>query len=168
MNRARRTRNIKTPTELQQAVEPGSAGGWGEFVDLSALLGRSPRRSRRVCVQSLSVTCTCSATRELLRVGVEQLLDNAVRSSAHEPRPAGRAPDVVRDHSVCFDMSFAETPFGPLQRIHLDVGFPGIGISLAGAARRGEIWAGAAPEAGTTLWPTMAPDTLPQPSTKPR
>ena len=157
------------PTELQETVD--------RWMERGCRPERSPGEipetlEAGVCVQSLSVRCACRATRELLRVGAEQLLDNAVRFSAHEPRPAGRAPNVVRDHGVCFDMSFTETPFRPFQRVHLDIEFPGIGISsrwgAAPCGATGRDLGRAAPEAGHRVVANHGPGHASPTTEKPR
>jgi PAS domain S-box-containing protein len=77
---------------------------------------------------------------QLLRLVLENLLGNAWKFSAREPRPRiefgametdGARRYFVRDNGVGFDMAYAGKLFGAFQRLHGMTEFPGTGIGLA-------------------------------------
>ncbi|MFN7087920.1 MAG: PAS domain S-box protein [Burkholderiales bacterium] len=105
----------------------------------------------------------------LLRVALDNLLRNAWKFTAREPRARievgaadedGRTVYFVRDNGVGFDMKYADKLFGAFQRLHSDADFPGTGIGLATVQRvirrhGGEIWAKAVPGKGATFFFTL-------------
>jgi light-regulated signal transduction histidine kinase (bacteriophytochrome) len=107
---------------------------------------------------------------QLIRVAVENLLDNAWKFTATRAETdiqfgrteSGAAPAYfVRDNGAGFDMTYAGKLFGPFQRLHDAGQFPGTGIGLATVQRiiskhGGRIWAEARPEAGATFYFTLA------------
>jgi len=113
-----------------------------------------------------------SADPALLRVVLQNLLENAVKYSAREARARIRvgtasASDMryffVQDNGVGFDMAYAERLFGPFQRLHGEEEFAGEGIGLASVARiihrhDGRVWAHSEPGAGATFCFTLAAD----------
>jgi signal transduction histidine kinase len=107
----------------------------------------------------------------LLRIAMENLLDNAWKYSA---RAAGATIAVgselvdgerrffVRDNGVGFDMAYAGKLFGPFQRMHTEAQFPGTGIGLVTVHRilarhGGRIWADATVDQGATFTFTLPP-----------
>lgn len=104
----------------------------------------------------------------LIRVALENLVNNALKFSAQNPKPAihiGRVGEnlqatfFVRDNGVGFDMTYANKLFGAFQRLHSDE-FPGSGIGLAIVQRiihrhGGHIWADSQPEQGATFYFTL-------------
>jgi light-regulated signal transduction histidine kinase (bacteriophytochrome) len=101
----------------------------------------------------------------LLRIALENLLDNAWKYTAHAA-PARvtvglrQEPDgpvyFVSDNGIGFDMSYAGKLFVPFQRLHTDTEFPGSGIGLVTVQRiiarhGGRIWAEARPGEGATF-----------------
>jgi len=110
----------------------------------------------------------------LLRIALENLLDNAWKYTAHaaparvsvgvrqETRGDDRCPVYfVGDNGVGFDMSYAGKLFVPFQRLHADAEFPGSGIGLVTVQRiiarhGGRIWAEARVGAGATFSFTLA------------
>jgi PAS domain S-box-containing protein len=107
---------------------------------------------------------------QLIRVAVENLLDNAWKFTAARAETDiefgrteidGAAAYFVRDNGAGFDMTYAGKLFGPFQRLHDAGQFPGTGIGLATVQRiigkhGGRIWAEAKPEAGATFYFTLA------------
>jgi light-regulated signal transduction histidine kinase (bacteriophytochrome) len=105
----------------------------------------------------------------LLRIAMDNLLDNAWKYSALADRPHievgtetqdGETVYFVRDNGVGFDMQYAGKLFAPFQRLHSDVQFPGTGIGLVTVQRiiarhGGRIWVEAALNAGATFYFTL-------------
>jgi two-component system, sensor histidine kinase and response regulator len=92
---------------------------------------------------------------QLLRIALENLLQNAWKFTAKELKPriefgvtqvAGEPTYFVRDNGAGFDMTYADRLFGPFQRLHSQDEFPGSGIGLATVQRiihrhGGRVWA---------------------------
>ena len=109
--------------------------------------------------------CTAIGDAQLLRVLLENLLENAwkytrttspARIEFGREVASGEAVFFVRDNGVGFDMRYAGRLFGPFQRLHTSEEFEGTGIGLASAARvvhrhGGRIWAEAEPGKGATF-----------------
>jgi light-regulated signal transduction histidine kinase (bacteriophytochrome) len=105
----------------------------------------------------------------LLRIAVENLLDNAWKYTANAERShvvvgsqSGEQGPVyfVRDNGVGFDMAYSAKLFGPFQRLHAESQFPGTGIGLVTVQRiiarhGGRIWAEAEPNHGATFYFTL-------------
>lgn len=143
-----------------------------ETVDLSAIASdilkecqkRAPHR--QVAVR-IAPGLIAAGDGRLLRVCLENLLDNAWKFTAEIPQAeievgadiAAQATPVyyVRDNGAGFDMAYAERLFGPFQRLHSVQEFDGNGIGLATAQRviqrhGGRIWADAEPQRGATFY----------------
>ena len=102
---------------------------------------------------------------QLLRIAVENMLENAWKFTARTPTPriefgttsvAGEPSYFVRDNGAGFDMAYADRLFGPFQRLHLASEFPGTGIGLATVQRiihrhGGQVWADGMPGQGATF-----------------
>ena len=105
----------------------------------------------------------------LLRIAMDNLLDNAWKYSALTDRPCievgsenrnGETAYFVRDNGVGFDMQYAGKLFAPFQRLHSDAQFQGTGIGLVTVQRiiarhGGRIWVEAALNAGATFYFTL-------------
>ncbi|WP_414661722.1 sensor histidine kinase [Horticoccus sp. 23ND18S-11] len=143
-------------------------------VDLSALVAeiaismraREPRREVHVSVAPGFVV---DADPELLRIVVEQLIDNAWKFTAraakaeiHFGRTEGPAePEFfLRDNGVGFETETAHHLFEPFQRFHAATEFKGHGVGLATVRRilakhGGRIRAESTPNGGATFFFTL-------------
>ncbi len=114
--------------------------------------------------------CHCEGDSRLLRILLQNLLENAWKYSARNPHPEiafGRSVEngetvfFVRDNGVGFDMKYADRLFAPFQRLHSPEDFAGSGIGLATVARiahrhGGRVWVEAAPGKGAVFRFTLA------------
>lgn len=145
-----------------------------QSVDLSRLAravreelrGIEPDRDVEFVVQDGLVA---QGDEHLLRVAVQQLLENAWKFTGQQPAARvefGRTTldhcdaFFVRDNGVGFDMTYADKLFGAFQRLHAADEFPGTGIGLATVHRiihrhGGRIWAESAPGQGATFYFTL-------------
>ena len=108
-----------------------------------------------------------SGDSNLLRIALENLVFNAIKYSAMNPRPQigfgcrtglDGAPDsfYVSDNGIGFPMDESENLFKPFRRLSSSAGFPGTGVGLATVARviekhGGSIWAESVPGVGSTF-----------------
>lgn len=109
--------------------------------------------------------------RGLLRVALENLLDNARKFSSKQPHPVvefGMQEDgeekvyFVRDNGAGFDMRYSDKLFGTFHRLHEEQEYPGTGVGLASVHRviqrhGGRIWAESTLDQGATFYFTLAP-----------
>jgi len=141
-----------------------------EPVDLSALattiLGglreRDPQRSVDAGIQPGLMV---DGDRRLLRLALENLIDNAWKYSSRRERAEisfttrqqdGQVVFALRDNGVGFDMAYAERLFTPFHRLHASPDFEGTGIGLATVQRilarhGGRIWAESDVDKGATF-----------------
>jgi len=105
----------------------------------------------------------------LLRIVLENLLDNAWKYSSKIPQPkivlgclaeADRVVYFVRDNGAGFDMAYVNKLFGAFQRLHRDEEFSGTGVGLATVKRivhrhGGEVWAEGCPGEGAIFYFTL-------------
>ena len=143
-------------------------------VDLSGLVALLLERMREA-EPGRAVECkvrpgvTVLADGQLLRIAVENLLQNAWKFTGQTPlariefgmtNVAGEPTYFVRDNGAGFDMAYADRLFGPFQRLHLQSEFPGTGIGLATVQRiihrhGGRVWAEGMPGQGATFHFTL-------------
>jgi two-component system NtrC family sensor kinase len=112
---------------------------------------------------------TVEADEGLVRVMLENLINNAVKFSRKVEHPAvevgcdgGRF--YVRDNGAGFPAGQAGQLFRPFARLHSAEDFPGTGIGLTTVHRAverhgGEIWADGEDGRGATFWFTLPPTT---------
>jgi PAS domain S-box-containing protein len=98
---------------------------------------------------------TVQGDRYLLKIAMQNLLDNAWKFTGRTEHPRiefgetvrdGKPVCFIRDNGAGFDMKYADKLFGAFQRLHTLHEFPGTGIGLATVKRiisrhGGEVWA---------------------------
>jgi PAS domain S-box-containing protein len=114
---------------------------------------------------SIKDGCSAFGDPQLLRVMMQNLLENAWKYSGKEAAPKiefgretvdGERIFFVRDNGVGFDMKYADRLFTPFQRLHKPEEFAGTGVGLATVARivrrhGGRVWIESALGHGTTI-----------------
>ena len=114
----------------------------------------------------ISPGMTTLADKRLLKVALENLMNNAVKFSGNQPAPCitvGQAEAgefYVRDNGVGFDMKYADKLFIPFQRLHTRTEFEGSGIGLTTVQRiinrhGGRLWADAQAGEGASFFFTL-------------
>ncbi len=125
-----------------------------------------PKRQVEV---TIALDLTVSGDARLLRIVLDNLLNNAWKFTGKQPEPRielgsetkdGQTVFFVRDNGAGFDMTYAGKLFGAFQRLHSVQEFPGHGIGLATVQRiisrhGGRIWAESAPGQGATFYFTL-------------
>jgi signal transduction histidine kinase len=143
-----------------------------DLTDLAAsivndLRARSPARVVDVVI---APDMTVQGDARLLRIALENLLDNAWKFTARcddarievgQTAEAAQRVFYVRDNGAGFDPTYASRLFGPFQRLHAASEFPGNGIGLATVRRivhrhGGHAWAEGAPGRGACVYFTLA------------
>ena len=127
----------------------------------------APGRSVSVVIQD---DVSCDGDPELLRLVLQNLLDNAWKFSIKKAESTiefgitSGAKDepiyFVRDDGVGFDMQYAGKLFGAFQRLHAPHEFEGTGLGLATVQRiihrhGGRVWAEGEVERGATFYFTV-------------
>lgn len=106
---------------------------------------------------------------QLMRIALENLLENAVKYTSRKERTEiefgmrnheGKVSYFVQDNGAGFDMKYADKLFGAFQRLHDAREYPGTGIGLATVQRvihrhGGAVWADAAIGKGATFYFTL-------------
>jgi light-regulated signal transduction histidine kinase (bacteriophytochrome) len=145
-----------------------------ERVDLSALAADvagelAQRHPGREVALTIDPGLLADGDPRLLRVALENLLDNAWKFTAEKARATihfgceeqrGGLAFFARDDGAGFDMAHAGNLFGAFQRLHSTHDFPGNGIGLATVKRvihrhGGEVWAEGVPGVGATFYFTL-------------
>jgi signal transduction histidine kinase len=145
-----------------------------ESVDLSALAGEiaaelQESQPDRDVDLGIADGLTATGDSSLLRVALQNLLDNAWKFTSPHPRAKielgvteadGERAYFVRDDGVGFDMAYAEKLFQPFRRLHSDAEFEGTGIGLATVQRiikrhGGSVWVEAEVEQGCSVYFTL-------------
>ena len=142
-------------------------------VDLSALarttLMELSQASRHRPEVVIAESVTAQADPALLRIVLENLLDNAWKFSSRTPgariefgmaEAGGKRAYFVRDNGAGFDPAYADKLFKPFQRLHDAKRFEGTGIGLAIVHRilhrhGGRIWAVGSPGEGAAFHFTL-------------
>jgi PAS domain S-box-containing protein len=147
-------------------------------VDLSRLAreilaGLQQRDSERSVRMILPEKCMAQGDGRLLRIVLENLLDNAWKFTGKQRNAEiqfGCSAAVgeeqvyyVRDNGVGFDAAYMDKLFGAFQRLHSLQEFPGTGIGLATVQRiihrhGGRVWAEASVNYGATFYFTLPPN----------
>ena len=126
-------------------------------------------RSGRSVQWAIEQGMTITADAELMRILMQNLLQNAWKFTGKTEQAAirvgtlerdGRNVYFVADNGVGFDMAYVGKLFGAFQRLHHAEDFPGTGIGLAIVQRvihrhNGEIWAQAKAGKGATFFFTI-------------
>lgn len=143
-------------------------------VDLSALAEEiikelKSREPQRIVEVAIAPQLVVNGDPGLLRIVLENLLDNAWKYTSHHPQAyiefgsvfhQGKLAYFVRDDGAGFDMNYTDKLFGSFQRLHSESQFAGTGIGLATVQRiirrhGGHIWAEATVEKGATFYFTI-------------
>jgi PAS domain S-box-containing protein len=162
LSRVTRTGLHRAPVNLSALARTVAAG----------LHAAHPDRKVELIVADTPVV---PADARLVRVVLENLLGNAWKFTARQPRAriefgAGDGPGAVeffvRDNGAGFDPAQAGRLFGAFQRLHSEAEFPGTGIGLALVQRiiqrhGGSLGAEGTPGAGATFRFSLAPHSLP-------
>jgi signal transduction histidine kinase len=113
---------------------------------------------------------TAPGDRRLLRIALENMLDNAWKFTAKTPQPRIEfdaltdAQDnlvfYIKDNGAGFDYAYADRLFRPFHRLHTSAEFSGTGVGLATVYRiiarhRGRVWAESRPGGGATFYFTL-------------
>ncbi len=142
-----------------------------ENVDLSQIAGEivsqlqhaEPDRKIKIVIAPEMVV---EGDRELLRLVLENLIDNAWKFTSKQPsaciefgvrHQTGQDVYFLTDNGAGFDMTYADKLFGAFQRLHDGTDFPGTGIGLATVQRiiqrhGGQIWAESEVGRGATFY----------------
>lgn len=147
--------------DLRRSEFDLTATAWSVVSDVEA---RYPDRRVEFRVHE---SMTADADEGLVRVILENLINNAVKFTGKVERPVieiGRAEDrfFVRDNGAGFPAGKAGELFRPFARLHKADEFPGHGIGLTTVHRAverhgGEIWAEGEDGRGATFWFTLPP-----------
>jgi signal transduction histidine kinase len=145
-----------------------------EQLDLSALAQSisqdlQKREPRRPVIFDCQPGITGRGDRKLIRVALQNLLDNAWKFTGRQPSPQVRFGMVqngghpiyfIRDNGVGFSMAYSNHLFRPFQSLHTVGEFEGVGVGLSITDRivqrhGGRIWAEGVEGKGATFYFTL-------------
>jgi signal transduction histidine kinase len=130
-----------------------------ESVDLSGMIREITEAHLNNSDRAVDVTVqeeiVVRGDSHLLKIAMENLVDNAFKFTGREAHPRiefgtvlreGKLACFIRDNGAGFEMAYAGKLFGAFQRLHKSDEFPGMGIGLATVQRiihrhGGQIWA---------------------------
>ncbi len=162
-------------TDLQRLAGVADVELTRESVDLRSLARAAIRRLRkahpdRTVTTTVATKMTVNGDRELLRLMLGDLLDNAWKFTAEREDPSvdvgweeqdGETRYYVRDNGVGFDEADTSRLFGIFQRLHANTDFEGIGVGLATVRHivqlhGGRVWAEGEIDGGATFYYTLS------------
>ena len=143
---------------------------------ISSIIDKEPESVRNKVTFEVAPLENVTADRIMLRILLQNLIDNAIKFSAQSPHPvvsfhAHNSPAEwvleVRDNGVGFNNRYADNMFQLFQRLHSQEAFPGFGIGLALCHKivtlhGGRIWAESEPNAGARFFVSLP--TTPHPA----
>lgn len=132
-------------------------------VDLSTMAEEIFKETKSEAEFQCQPEMTVQADPKLMRLTIQNLVDNAVKFSKNSPHPRvdfscdTHGVFAVHDNGIGFDMAYADKLFGPFERLVRDDEYPGTGIGLANVKRiierhGGKVWAEGEPEQGATFF----------------
>lgn len=153
----------------RQDLQPAEVDVSALAADILAELQRTVP-DRRIATR-VATGCKATGDARLLRVLLQNLLENAVKYSGRQAEAhiefgcTGTGRDRVfhvRDNGTGFDLQRAKRLFEPFQRFHSAEDFEGTGIGLVTSSRivarhGGRIWAEAEPGKGAAFFFTLPP-----------
>ena len=156
LSRVQRLELVKTEVDLSAIV----------CDILARLQGDEPNRDVEI---SVSENLLVNADYSLMKIAMENLLNNAWKFTSHTPHATikfgckvvdGESIYYVIDNGAGFDMTYGDKLFGVFQRLHSSEEFPGTGIGLAIVQRvvqkhDGRIWAKGEPGQGARFYFTL-------------
>ena len=146
-----------------------------DMVDLSAmarayLIHLTEKYPQRKVIYTVAEGCTVPGDAALLRIALENLLDNAWKySKAVDParidfgfnKIDGKVVCHIRDNGVGFDISYRKQIFKAFERLHDSEQYPGSGVGLSIVQRiierhGGSIWAEGAEGEGAVFYISLS------------
>ena len=143
--------------------------------DLSAVVSEVAKELQaahpeRHVVWKIQSALLATGDSQLLRVAIENLLNNAWKFTSRRPQAqiefgktqiSGDTAFFVKDDGAGFDPAYADRLFGAFQRLHGATEFPGTGVGLATVQRvihrhGGRIWAESSLHHGATFYFTLS------------
>lgn len=127
------------------------------------------KHSEYKCKFSTEPNLIITADKHLIKIALQQLLDNACKFSREQDEPVvslshfekdGETVYKISDNGCGFDMTYYDQLFEPFKKLHTDNYFEGTGIGLTTAKRviqrhNGKIWVESEPDEGTNVFFTL-------------